>query len=390
MPADFRPATGPLRGVAPCAALRSAWLAKLSEACNYAPHRLTRRTEHLFVSKPTIDDVAALAGVARTTVSRVLNKQPNVREEVRDKVMRAVEMLGYRVNLQARHLAGRKAMRIGMVHASDFDSEPNSYFASALELGATRACTRIGAQLLTQVINQNDPDAASQIIARVADDQCDGVILTPPFADDVDLLGALGAIGCKVACIAAAPQAGQFASIVGIDDRQAGHDIGAHLVELGHRDFGFIRGLVGHLSAESRFDGFLAALAEAGIGPEKVSELRGNFTFRSGLECAQQMIANGASITALVCANDDMAAGALLAAHKAGLRIPQDIAITGFDDTPVSEIVWPPLTTIHQPLRRMGERAAEQLAQQINGSASIFTCDVVPHELMVRDSSVAP
>lgn len=340
------------------------------------------------MSKPTIDDVASLAGVARTTVSRVLNHQPNVREEVRDKVMRAVAMLGYRVNLQARHLAGRKALRLCLVHASDFDSEPNSYFSSALELGATRASARLGAQLLTHVINQNDASAATEILARVSDDQCDGVILTPPFADDMSLLRALAALGCRIVCLAAGPDTDRLAMTLGIDDRRAGYDVGKHLIAQGHRKFGFVKGLSGHVSAESRFDGFLAALTEAGLGPEDVVQTRGNFTFRSGIECAQRILDGLQPITALVCANDDMAAGALLAAHKAGLHIPQDVAITGFDDTPVSEIVWPPLTTIHQPLRQMGERAVERLAQATDGPIDGPARETVEHELVVRESSL--
>lgn len=342
------------------------------------------------MNRPTIDDVAALAGVARTTVSRVLNNQPNVREEVRAKVMRAVEELGYRVNLQARNLAGRKALRVGLVHASDFDAEPNSYFASALELGATREGARLGAQIVTQVVNQNDPEAARQIVERVRDDQCDGVILTPPFADDPALLRALEREGVAVVCIAGGPQAEQVAKTVGIDDYQAGYEIGSHLVALGHQSFGFIKGIKGHLSAEGRYDGFLAALADAGIGEDRVAWLRGNFTFRTGLDCALTLLADKRKITALVCANDDMAAGALLAAHKGGLRIPQDIAITGFDDTPVSEIVWPPLTTIHQPLRRMGARAVECLVDQAaNGKRLVPGRENIGHELVVRDSSKA-
>lgn len=339
------------------------------------------------VSKPTIDDVAALAGVARTTVSRVLNDQPNVSDKLRDKVKRAVDTLGYRVNLQARHLAGRKALRLCLIHASDFDSEPNSYFSSALELGATRAGARLGAQLLTHVVNQNDRGAPFEILTRIRDDQCDGVILTPPFADDAELLRALAATDCKVVCIAAGRQIDELAATVGIDDRAAGYDIGKHLLDLGHAKFGFINGLESHVSAGRRLDGFLAALVEFGRDVDDVVEAHGNFTFRSGYECARKILAEASGITALVCANDDMAAGALLAAHKAGLNIPQDIAITGFDDTPVSEIVWPPLTTIHQPLRRMGERAAEKLAQMLVGEAAGSAHEILTHQLVVRESS---
>jgi LacI family transcriptional regulator len=342
------------------------------------------------VSKPTIDDVAALAGVARTTVSRVLNNQPNVRAEVRQKVMGAVEKLGYRVNLQARNLAGRKALRIAIIHASDFDSEPNSYFSSALELGAIRAGSSLGLQVVAHVINQSDPGAVAEIISSLRDDQCDGAILTPPFSDDAQLLRTLDGLGVGVVCIAGGPVSETLAMSLGIDDYQAGYDIGTHLAGQGHRRFGFIKGLQGHASAETRFDGFLAALGNAGIGPDSVRALRGNFTFRSGLECAQEILKDQAWADALVCANDDMAAGALLAAHKAGLRIPQDIAITGFDDTPVSEIVWPPLTTIHQPLKRMGARAVEHLAQlSARGEGATPGREIVDHQLIVRDSTVA-
>lgn len=339
------------------------------------------------MSKPTIDDVAALAGVGRASVSRVLNHQPNVREELRERVMRAVAMLGYRVNLQARHLAGRRAKRIGLIHASDFDTEPNSYFDSALELGATRGSANEGVQLITHFINQNDPGAAAEIISRMRDDQCDGAILTPPFADSAELVRALAAIDCRTVCIAAGPETQALAASVGIDDRRAGFDIGTHLLSLGHRNFGFVKGLLGHVSAGGRFDGFIDALAGAGLAETQVLQERGNFTFRSGIECAQRLFAATTRITALVCANDDMAAGALLAAHKAGLRIPEDIAITGFDDTPVSEIVWPPLTTIHQPLRRIGERAVQLMCELIDGGETQPRREIVAHDLVVRDSS---
>lgn len=341
-------------------------------------------------SKPTIDDVAALAGVARTTVSRVLNNHPNVREEVREKVNQAVATLGYRVNIQARQLASRPMLRIGLVHASDFDVEPNSYFAAALELGAMRAATQLGAQMITLVINQNDPDAAAEIVNRVRDDQCEGVILTPPFADDSALLRCLIGQELSVVCVAGGPEAESLAPTLSIDEFAAGREIGEHLLALGHRRFGFIKGLENHRAAEGRFDGFLAALAAAALDADQIKWQRGNFTFRSGLDCAQTLLAENPGITALVCANDDMAAGALLAAHKAGLAVPQEIAITGFDDTPVSEIVWPPLTTIHQPLRSMGARAVALLAGLTNDPAlGKPRREIVDHILVVRDSSRA-
>lgn len=341
------------------------------------------------MKKPTIDDVASLAGVSRTTVSRVLNSQPNVREAVRRKVFDAVAALGFQVNQQARNLAGRKELRISLVHASDFENEPNSYFSSALELGATRAAARLGVQLLIHAVNQTDPQAGKVIAARIVSDDCDAVILTPPFADDARLLALLDKLERRVLCIAAAPATAELALTLGIDDRQAGYDIGRHLLAQGHRTFGYVGGLDGHISAASRFDGFIDALAESGVEPAAVFRESGNFTFRSGIECGQKLLGGDHGISALVCANDDMAAGALLAAHKLGLRIPEEIAITGFDDTPVSQIVWPPLTTIHQPLRAMGERAVERLSTPIDEEAQASLREICAHHLIARESSVA-
>ncbi len=338
------------------------------------------------MGKPTIDDVAALAGVGRTTVSRVLNGKPNVREAVRETVLRAVDMLGFQVNLQARNLAGRNSHRIALIHASDFDTEPNSYYHSAIELGATRAAARLGLQLSTHIVNQNDPQASAAILAYVRQNQCEGLILTPPFSDDRALIAAARQMDCCVICIAGGPDIEADAPTLGIDDRQAGFDIGTHLLALGHRRFGFIHGLKEHLSAESRFAGFRDAVVGQGIDPAAICAVRGNFTFRSGIDCAQMILAEVDRPTAVVCANDDMAAGALLAAHKAGFDIPGDVAITGFDDTPVSEIVWPPLTTIHQPLRRMGERAVERIFElTLNGGDA--GREIVPHQLVIRDST---
>jgi LacI family transcriptional regulator len=340
------------------------------------------------VTKPTIDDVAALAGVARASVSRALNNHPNVRPELRDKVMRAVDMLGYRVNVQARSLAGGKTLRFALFHAVSLDAEPNSYFHSALELGATRASAKAGCQLITHAVNQNDPNAGRTILQLIQDDQCDGAILTPPFADDAELLRELAKLDCRAVCIAPGPETQDLAPSIGIDDYQAGLDVGSHLLAAGHRQFGFIKGLAGHAAAERRFDGFIAALEQAGLDAANVAHERGNFTFRSGIECARRLLEN--PMTALVCANDDMAAGALLAAHQAGRQIPRELAVTGFDDTPVSEIVWPPLTTIHQPLREMAERAIERLLAMV-GSGAPGAEDVretISHRLVVRDSTV--
>lgn len=347
--------------------------------------------------KPTIDDVAALSGVARATVSRVLNGGPNVREEVRQRVLSAVDKLQYKVNMQARFLAGGRTQVLGLLHASDFDSEPNSYYYSGLELGALRACAEAGFQLLMHTVNQHSLGKTAKIIELATSRRCDGLILTPPFSDDGDLLRELEARNCPVVCISPGPQAQKMASGVGIDDEVAGYEMTRYLLSLGHRRFGFIKGLEGHLSAEERYSGFRRAIAEGGIDEGAVTVMRGNFTFRSGVELTASLLGQGQRQwpSALICANDDMAVGALFSAHKVGLSIPQELSIVGFDDTPVSEIIWPPLTTVNQPLRAIGQRAVEMIVEHIKaakttGGPQPARFDVVPHRVVMRESASPP
>jgi LacI family transcriptional regulator len=121
---------------------------------------------------------------------------------------------------------------------------------------------------------------------------------------------------------------------------------------------------------------------------------RGNFSFRSGVETTARLLAGPERPTALICANDDMAVGALFTAHKLGLEIPRDLSVTGFDDTPVSEIIWPPLTTVHQPLKLIGARAVEMIVDQINAAKTSATppahrYELAPHRVVMRESADA-
>jgi LacI family transcriptional regulator len=351
----------------------------------------------LSAKKPTIDDVAAMAGVARVTVSRVLNGNPNVRDEVRERVQRAVDLLQYKVNMQARFLAGGRSKVLALVYESDVEAEPNSFYQSGLELGALRACTELGFQLLMQAVNQdhsgkNAAGQAAKILELIDANRCDGLILTPPFADNVALLQEIAERRFPLVCISGGAASQALASGVRIDDEVAGYEISRHLLDLGHRRFGFIRGIIGHVSADERYSGFRRALAEAGLGDEAFVAARGNFTFRSGVELTPGLLSDPLDPSAIICANDDMAVGAMFSAHKMGLAIPQDISIVGFDDTPVSEIVWPPLTTVNQPLKTIGYRAASLLVDRITHPKpdQPVQTEIIAHKVVARDSACAP
>jgi LacI family transcriptional regulator len=339
--------------------------------------------------KPTIDDVARVSGVARVTVSRVLNGGPNVRDEVRDRVMRAVESLDYKVNPQARSLAGGASRLLAFVFASDPDNEPNSYYESALELGALRACLALGYQVLIQNVPQNTPDRQKRVMDLITTQRCEGLILSPPYSDDVELIDAALAQGCRVVVVSPGGMGRGRADGVGIDDEAGGYDMARELLRLGHRRFGFIAGLEGHLSADQRLGGFKRALAEQGLGQEAYVTVRGDFTFRSGTRLAPELLDHALRPTVLVCANDDMAAGVLSAAHARGLSIPGDLSITGFDDAPVAGIVWPPLTTVNQPVKDLGQRAVELLVARLTGAnlASEPVFHLLDHMVVSRQTT---
>ena len=346
---------------------------------------LTRVTKR----NSTIDDVAETAGVARVTVSRVLNNEQNVRAATRERVLRAIEELGYSVNQRARALASGQGRQVMLIHAHNPEREPNSYYNAGLELGALRACSALGFDLVTRAIDPDDEDP-SRILASILErERPRGIVVSPPLSDDPAFLGCARDAGVQIVAISAGEQTRSLVSSVGIDERAAGKAIGEHMVGLGHRRLGFVQGPADHRSAALRFDGFVDALRSGGIH-EQPWTATGNFTFKSGVDAAEQMLRDQVPITALACANDDMAAGAMLALHRAGLEIPSAISVSGFDDTPMSEVVWPPLTTVRQPIKFIAERAVQMLFElPVEGEESAHY-EVIAHDLVVRESTAPP
>ncbi|WP_395624182.1 LacI family DNA-binding transcriptional regulator [Sphingomonas daechungensis] len=338
--------------------------------------------------RSTIDDVAKAAGVARVTVSRVLNNERGVRPETRERVRDAVAALRFSVNLQARALASGVDRTILLIHAHGREGEPNSHYHSGHELGPMRACSAIGYELVTRSINPMREDRGHLIAAIVQRLRPAGIVLPPPFSDDLDLLTTMKGTGIRVSTVSAGKRGRGVVSSAGIDERAGGAALGGYLASLGHRDIAFIKGPNDHLAASLRYEGFVEALKAAGLGREPWTA-SGDFNFKSGVEAAESLLAQGKSFTALACANDDMAAGAMFALHRARKTIPGDISVTGFDDSPMSEIVWPPLTTVRQPIKDIAERAVRMLLDPPHeGEYAPF--EALPHELVIRESTAAP
>lgn len=327
----------------------------------------------------TIIDVADKAGVSFKTVSRVLNGEPGVRERTRQKVLEAAKALDYQVNHSARSLRSRAPSLVGLL----FDN-PSRAYAHDLQLGAMLGCQGSGFGLIMQ--SKLDETTLDTLIQR---NGLLGIIIGAPQADRRELVESLAGHNIPLVRIATQLPIADTHHI-SINERKAAHEATEHLLDLGHRKIGIINGPANQFTAKLRFDGFRDALLTKDLEPEDEFKAEGNFDFASGLAIAEQYLSSRNRPTAIFAANDDMASGCLAAAYKLGLRVPDDLSIVGFDDSPTASVVYPSLTTIRQSTSDMAQYGVELLDQIRRGERFELREHIRPHELIVRQSSGPP
>lgn len=317
------------------------------------------------------------------TVSRVINAESNVREETRVKVAASVKALRYSPNLAARSLASAGAMHLGILY-----SNPSAAYLSEFLLGSLEQSSLAGCQL---VIERCESDEG-QIIARLVQGGVHGVILPAPLCDSEAALKAVEEAQVPAVLVASGRPAPGL-SAVSINDFEASRAMTRHLLELGHRRIGFINGHPNQTASGQRFRGYIEGMTEAGlsVGTDQVAQ--GYFTYRSGLEAAEKLLAAWKP-TAIFASNDDMAAAAMAVAHRRGLDVPGDLAVAGFDDTPLATTVWPALTTVRQPIADMAREAVRLLIDQIRkqrlGEEAPVRHKLLKFTLIDRESTAAP
>ena len=332
----------------------------------------------------TIVDVARLAGVSRMTVSRVMHDRAKVREETRTAVLAAIRELNYEPNLAARNLVMAGELRIAVVY-----SNPSAAFMSDFLIGVFEEATSAGARLIL-VRGEGGRAPAPQDLRRLLSQGVHGVVLAPPLGESAVVREIFRAANLPIAVVAAArPQTD--AINVRIDDRQASQAMARHLLDLGHRRIGFIAGNPDQTASAERLEGARAAIA-AVEGAELVLA-QGAFTYVSGLSAAEQLLDSDRPPTAIFASNDDMAAAAVSVAHRRHLDVPGDLTVVGFDDTTVATTLWPPLTTVRQPVRQMAAVALDRLMRALRSpepSAQPSADHVLGHALIERDSTAPP
>ncbi|MEO9079480.1 MAG: LacI family DNA-binding transcriptional regulator [Rhodanobacter sp.] len=334
------------------------------------------------MKRVTISDVAHAARTSKKTISRVLNNDPDVNESTRQRVQATVAALNYRPLTSARSLASNRSFMIGLL----YDNRSPSYIME-VQAGVLEACEAQHYSMMVQPLVSTAADFVGRVEDILSRHQPDGLILTPPITDHPQLLECLYKNGLPFASIA--PRHTDDRIGVMLHEQEAAAAMVEHLVSLGHRRIAHILGDLEHGAGIWRLAGYRDGLAHAGLKENPAYMPQGRFSFESGVAAMQQLLALPDRPTAIFAADDDMAVGAIWAAAEAGVSIPRDMSICGFDDTTIATQVWPPLTTIHQPVREMGRRATQQLLLRVLNKAGATMVEV-DYQMRIRASTAPP
>jgi LacI family transcriptional regulator len=309
--------------------------------------------------KVTIHAVAARAGVSAMTVSNVFNRKGRVSESTRQRVLAAIQALGYVPDQTARRLVGAVPARIGLIY-----SDTESTFISSALAAVSISAAQSGLQLLLRNGRGRTGDDIVRDAQSLVQSGADALLLIPPFAEMLSGSDAFAAMQLPGVAIATAHALPDMAT-VRIDNRAAARAMTELLLNRGRRNIAVVSGPMTHSDSVARLQGHIDALADRHITYDPHLTIEGRFSFSSGLAAAEDLLGRSPRPDAIVAANDDMAAAVLWTAHRRGLALPSDLAVTGFDDTMIATRVWPPLATIRQPIRRMADSAIDLLIEAL-------------------------
>jgi LacI family transcriptional regulator len=336
------------------------------------------------MTKPTINDVARLAGVSKKTVSRVINRSPLLNDDTRERVEAVIKDTGYVPNPQARALALRRNFLIGLVH-----DNPSAQTVLNVQQGILRALRDTEFEMIVRPVDRGSATMLVDMRDFLSRQRPFGVILLPPISENDQLAEVCKELGCRYVRMGSA-ELDEPHHMVASNDRQAVADATRYLIKQGHRRIGLITGPHGFRSARERRAGFEDALAEAGIKLPRSLVADGNYTFESGIAATQSLLDVSPRPTAIFASNDDMAAGVLLAARQRGLSVPEQLSIIGFDDSPLAARLWPPLTTVHWPMESMARSAALKLIGDMIDEDNDVEEPSLFISTLVKRGSVAP
>jgi LacI family transcriptional regulator len=325
----------------------------------------------------TIKDIAKIANVSHTTVSRALNNSPLINDETKSKINTIAKQLNYVPNYNAKSLVLDKSYNIGLFFSTIKEGTSPSFFYETVR-GANNVIKDTynlvvrgiddykdfhsvnkksfdGILVMSQSINDNT------FIYHVLNAQIPTVVLNRPFTEN-------------------------FVVNIISDDREGAYRLINHLVGQGHRDIGIIEGKAGFRSTEERKEGYLKALIEHNILPKVEYMVKGNYDIQSGYDAMKKLLLLAKCPTAVFCSNDDMALGAYKAIYEVGKKVPEDISVVGFDDNAFSQYITPALTTVKRPMERISEEGAKRLFQMVESKNRVQDTVYMNTDIIIRNS----
>ncbi|HLH60004.1 MAG TPA: LacI family DNA-binding transcriptional regulator [Streptosporangiaceae bacterium] len=327
---------------------------------------------------PVMADVAELAGVSHQTVSRVLNNHPNVRPHTREKVLDAIRQLAYRPNAAARTLVTRRTHTLGVI------SIDSTLYGPAMMLHGVERAAQYNYFVVIASLPALDRRSMLGAVDRFLGQAVEGIIVIAPQTSAV---AALAHVPADVPLVAVGCGTRAPLTSVAVDNAAGAARATEYLLSLGHDTVHHVAGPNSWLDARERIDGWRGALRRARVPEPPI--ISGDWSARSGYEAGQKLAAMD-DVTAVFCANDNMALGLGRALTEHGRRVPDDISLVGFDDVPDAGYFLPPLTTVRQDFLELGRRALGALVERITGAGEVGRCIRVAPQLVPRASTAAP
>ena len=337
----------------------------------------------------TIKHVAAAAGVSLQTVSRVINKEPNVRPEMMARVQEAIDRLDYVPSLAAQRMGGSRSRLIVALNdrertLADWRNRQGADWVDQMLLGGMLTCAEHGYRMIVELVDTHSDHIERALMAMIAALQPDGVILTPPHSENPLIVDLLADQGISFARIGSLKDGPGFAMTM--DDERAARIATEHLIALGHRRIGFIAGPADYELSGRRVDGWRMAMAAAAFATEGLLA-PGDFGFASGRDAAAALLDGATPPTAIIASSEQMALATLDLARERRIDVPGDLSLVSFDDTPLVRFTHPPLTAIVQPIAAVAARAVELIIADEAGAPLPVGPVVVAADLAVRGSS---
>jgi LacI family transcriptional regulator len=329
----------------------------------------------------TLKDVAKRARVSIKTASRVVNGEAFVAESTRARVLKAIRDLGYVANLSAKRLATGSTFNIGLVfHNASW------HYILDVQRAILETARPAGYNMVLQPCDATNEDDVRAVLRLFSQHIVDGYIFTPPTDNASQLLDELCQLGVPFVRLTPFDRAKPW-PFVAARDRQGARDMTQYLLRLGHTRIGYVMGPIEQKAAHDRLAGYQSALADARVDLDPVLVKQGRDHFESGATAGRELLDLPRPPSAIFCNNDEMAAGVMAAVFERGRRVPDDVSVAGFDDIPLARQVWPPLTTVHQPIYPIAQTATELLLRLIRQEPVTDLQQEFSTELKIRTST---